>query len=153
MCKSSAVWIIILLSRSSKTSVAVLDTKYSFNILYFTKSQKWYTEWFKINSTIFKSHISHKWENNIDLFEDIYKVWYLGRMWWKWHQNCTDVGKLNGSPFLTNGRHFTCTQSIWSLVGNIVLYRVGNIVLYRGIIMHTAQSINQSVNAWCSVVW
>ncbi len=32
------------------------------------------TEWLKINLTLFKSHISHKWENIINLFEDIYKV-------------------------------------------------------------------------------
>ena len=30
--------------------------------------------------TIFKSHISYKWENIIYL--KIYKVWYIGRMWW-----------------------------------------------------------------------
>ncbi len=45
------------------------------------------TEWFKINLTLFKSHISHKWRNIMDLFEDIHKGWYLSRIWWKWHQN------------------------------------------------------------------
>ncbi len=39
------------------------------------------TEWFKINLTLFISHISHKWENIMNLFEDIYKLWYLGRIW------------------------------------------------------------------------
>ena len=33
-----------------------------------------YTEWFKINLTLFMSHISHKWENIMNLFEDIYKL-------------------------------------------------------------------------------
>ncbi len=33
-----------------------------------------YTEWFKINLTLFKSHISHKWGNIMKLFEDINKV-------------------------------------------------------------------------------
>ncbi len=35
---------------------------------------EFYTEWFKINLALFKSHISHKWEIIIDLFEDIYKA-------------------------------------------------------------------------------
>ena len=37
--------------------------------------------------TLFKSHISHKWDNIMNLFENSYKSWYLGRKWWKWHQN------------------------------------------------------------------
>ena len=36
--------------------------------------------------TLFKSHISYKWDNIMYLFEDIYNPWYLGRMCWKWHQ-------------------------------------------------------------------
>ena len=32
------------------------------------------TEWFKINLTLFMSHISHKWENIMNLFDDIYKL-------------------------------------------------------------------------------
>ncbi len=31
----------------------------------------------KINSTLFESHISHEWENVMNLFKD-YKVWCLG---------------------------------------------------------------------------
>ncbi len=45
------------------------------------------TVWLKIRWILFKTHISHKWDNIMNLFEDIYKLWYLGRMWWKWHQN------------------------------------------------------------------
>ena len=30
--------------------------------------------WFKRNLTLFKSHISHMWENMMNLFEDIYDV-------------------------------------------------------------------------------
>ena len=38
------------------------------------------TEWFKINLTLFKSHISHKWEDIMNLFEDIFtKCNTLGR--------------------------------------------------------------------------
>ncbi len=50
----------------------------------------WYTctVWFQNKlGTFFKSHIFHKWENIMNLFGDIYKVWYLGRMWWKCYQN------------------------------------------------------------------
>ncbi len=46
--------------------------------------------WLIINLAHFKSQISHNWEH---------KVWYLGRMWWKWHQNCSKY--WNGSPFQT----------------------------------------------------
>ena len=56
-----------------KTSILILCTS-SFDVAVCT-------EWFKINLTLFKSYISHKWENIMNLLEDIYKVRYLGRMW------------------------------------------------------------------------
>ncbi len=55
------------------------------------------TEWFKINLTLFKTHVSHKWDSIMNLFEHIYKAWYHGMMWWKWHQTwCsnTETGAL-----------------------------------------------------------
>ena len=32
------------------------------------------TEWFKINLTLFKIHVSHKWDSTMNLFEYIYKA-------------------------------------------------------------------------------
>ncbi len=47
----------------------------------------------------FKIHISHKLDCIMNLFENIYKAWYLGMKWWKWHQNqCsnTEMGAIFG---------------------------------------------------------
>ena len=61
------------------------------------------TEWFKINLTLFRSRISHKWENIMNLFlrylqtvipwEDLVKV-----------SSKLMVKKWNGSLFLTNSQ-------------------------------------------------
>ena len=77
--------------------------------------------WFKINLTLFfKSH-TFLTKGKIKLiFEDIYKMWYFRRMWWKWHQNwCsnTEMGVLSDKYL----NHFTHTWSLWSLVGGVVL--------------------------------
>ena len=42
--------------------------------LYFVQLVVDNTEWFKINLTLFISHISHKWGNIMNLFEDFHKV-------------------------------------------------------------------------------
>ncbi len=90
----------------------------------------YYAEWFKINLTLFKSHISHKWEHIVDSsrylqsvipWEDVVKI---------------DVEIMKWEAFSDKymvENHFTPTQSVWSLVGSIVLY--------FGIIKHITQSI------------
>ncbi len=79
-----------------------------------TNEPMWqYTEWFKINLTLSKTHVSHKWESVMNLFEHIYKAWYLGMMWWKWHQNWgwnTETRALFGQ---TVKKNFTHTQNQW----------------------------------------
>ena len=93
------------------------------------------------NLTLFKSHISHKWESIMNLFEYIYKI--FGRMLRKWHQNLCWNNEMGALFWQMVKNHFTHTQRLRSLVGSTLLY--------RWITMHTAKSINQSVSAWCIV--
>ena len=67
-----------------------------------------HTVWFKINLTLVKTHISHKWGKIRNLFEDNYKPWYLGRMWPKWHQKWwsnTEIGALFGQTVKNEFTH------------------------------------------------
>ncbi len=64
------------------------------------------TVWFKINLTLFNTRISHKWNSIMYLFDNIYKAWYLGIMWWKWKM-----------------KKFTHTQNQWGSSHRRVYYR------------------------------
>ncbi len=75
-----------------------------------------FTVWFKINLILFKSQIFHKWDKIINIFEDIYKLWYLRRMWWKWHQNrCsnTEMGVIFRQIVKNSFTHTKSEQSCW----------------------------------------
>ncbi len=71
------------------------------------------TVWFKINLTLFETHISHKLNSIMNLFDNIYKAWYLGMMWWKWHQNWCSNTETGALFWQIVKKNFTHTQNQW----------------------------------------
>ena len=80
----------------------------------FRCSKEQYTVWFKINLTLFETHISHKSNSIMNLFDNIYKAWYLGMMWWKLHQNWCSNTETRPLFWQTVKKNFTHTQNQWS---------------------------------------
>ncbi len=64
----SQIWLNIALSFISVTLI-LIENKPTNQDVHVNS-----TEWFKINLTLFKNHISHKWGNIMNLFEDFHKM-------------------------------------------------------------------------------
>ncbi len=81
----------------------------------------------------------------MNLFEDIHKLWYLGRIWWKWHQNWWWNNEMGVLFWQIVKNHFTRTRKLYRFLSEVLYFTV--VSLYTLLNRYI-----EKISAWAALV-